>query len=69
MLNIEERISNHEVKALPCLPSAFIIDVIVRSQKTPFFIIPVDAGIQKYQGLLDPGACPGPDPGFAGVTA
>jgi hypothetical protein len=26
------------------------------------------AGIQENQALLDPGACPGHDPGFAGVT-
>jgi hypothetical protein len=31
-------------------------------------VIPAKAGIQKKQALLDPGACPGPDPGFAGVT-
>ena len=33
--------------------------------------MPEKAGIQKYQLVtvaLDPGACPGPDPGFAGVT-
>jgi hypothetical protein len=27
------------------------------------------AGIQEKQAVLDPGACPGHDPGFAGVTA
>ena len=26
------------------------------------------AGIQLIQDVLDPGACPGHDPGFAGVT-
>ena len=26
------------------------------------------AGIQLFHHVLDPGACPGPDPGFAGVT-
>jgi hypothetical protein len=31
-------------------------------------VIPAKAGIQSFQPLLDPGACPGPDPGFAGVT-
>ena len=25
-------------------------------------------GAKKYLGLLDSGACPGPDPGFAGMT-
>ncbi len=33
--------------------------------------MPANAGIQKYHVVtlaLDPGACPGPDPGFAGVT-
>jgi hypothetical protein len=44
-------------------------DELVKSQKTPFSVIPAEAGIQEYQELLDPGACPGPDPGFAGVTA
>jgi hypothetical protein len=33
-----------------------------------FSIIPAKAGIQLFQNILDPGACPGPDPGFAGVT-
>jgi hypothetical protein len=36
-----------------------------------FLVIQAKAGIQGYQLLinpLDPGACPGPDPGFAGVT-
>jgi len=32
------------------------------------FVIPAKAGIQLFQDVLDPGACPGPDPGFAGVT-
>jgi len=49
---------------------------------SPFSVIPAEvprpardpelverAGIQGCQELLDPGACPGPDPGFAGVTA
>ncbi len=25
-------------------------------------------GIQDFQAILDSGACPGPDPGFAGMT-
>ena len=25
-------------------------------------------GIRLFQDVLDPGACPGPDPGFAGAT-
>ncbi|MCX5855312.1 MAG: hypothetical protein NTZ24_12230 [Deltaproteobacteria bacterium] len=33
-----------------------------------FCVIPAEAGIQSFQCVLDPGACPGPDPGFAGVT-
>jgi hypothetical protein len=45
------------------------LDELVRSPKTPFSVIPAEAGIQEYQEVLDPGACPGPDPGFAGVTA
>jgi hypothetical protein len=47
----------------------FQLDGFVKSRKTPFFVIPAKAGIQEKQALLDPGACPGPDPGFAGVTA
>jgi hypothetical protein len=34
-------------------------------------VIPAEAGIQDSQGdvdILDSGACPGPDPGFTGVT-
>ena len=34
----------------------------------PFSVIPAKAGIQLFQDVLDPGACPGPDPGVAGVT-
>jgi len=45
------------------------VDEFARNPKTPFSVIPAEAGIQEYQELLDPGACPGPDPGFAGVTA
>jgi hypothetical protein len=29
------------------------IDELVRSQKTPFFVIPVKTGIQSFQSLLD----------------
>jgi hypothetical protein len=31
-------------------------------------VIPAEAGIQSFQEVLDPDACPGPDPRFAGVT-
>jgi hypothetical protein len=43
-------------------------DELVKSQKPGFSVIPAKAGIQLFQPVLDPGACPGPDPGFAGVT-
>jgi hypothetical protein len=43
-------------------------DELVKSQKPGFCVIPAKAGIQLFQHVLDPGACPGPDPGFAGVT-
>jgi hypothetical protein len=36
-----------------------------------FPVIPAEAGIQYFQRLLntlDSGACPGPNPGFTGVT-
>jgi hypothetical protein len=33
-----------------------------------FPVIPAKAGIQLIQYVLDPGACPGPNPGFAGMT-
>jgi len=47
------------------------IDDLVKSLKIPFSVIPAKAGIQYFQRLintLDSGACPGPDPGFTGVT-
>jgi hypothetical protein len=44
-------------------------DSLAKSSKPPFAVIPAEAGIQGFQEILDPGACPGPDPGFAGVTA
>ena len=47
------------------------VDGPVKSRKRPFFVIPVKTGIQVFQLVtnhLDSGACPGPDPGFTGVT-
>jgi len=57
-------------------------DELVKSHKMTFPVIPAKvprqardpelverAGIQGKPELLDPGACPGPDPGSAGVTA
>jgi len=32
-----------------------MIDALVKSQKTPLFVIPAKAGIQVFQGFLDPG--------------
>jgi hypothetical protein len=43
-------------------------DELVKSRNSIEFVIPAKAGIQLIQDVLDPGACPGPDPGFAGVT-
>jgi hypothetical protein len=37
-------------------------------RKIPFSVVPANPGIQLIQNVLDPGACPGLDPGFAGVT-
>ena len=48
-----------------------IVDGPVKSRKSLFFVIPVKTGIQVFQLVtdhLDSGACPGPDPGFTGVT-
>ena len=47
------------------------VDDFVKSLKIPFSVIPAKAGIQSFQVVinsLDSGACPGPDPGFTGVT-
>ncbi len=49
--------------------SRFKVDAFVKSPEEPIFVIPVKTGIQSFQLVLDSGACPGPDPGFAGVTA
>lgn len=40
----------------------------LKSFYDPQFVIQAKAGIQAFQCSLDPGACPGRDPGFAGVT-
>jgi hypothetical protein len=32
-----------------------VIDALVKSRKTPFFVIPAKAGIQLNQSILDPG--------------
>jgi len=48
-----------------------IVDDLVKSLKMRFSVIPAKAGIQSFQKLinaLDSGACPGHDPGFAGMT-
>ena len=44
------------------------LDDLAKSRNSIEFVIPAKAGIQLFQDVLDPGACPGPDPGFAGVT-
>jgi hypothetical protein len=46
----------------------FKFDEFVKSQNPYEFVIPAKAGIQLFQFVLGPGACPRPDPGFAGVT-
>jgi hypothetical protein len=38
------------------------IDELVKSQKTGFSVIPAKAGIQLFQGVLDPGFRRGDDP-------
>jgi hypothetical protein len=38
------------------------------SQKTNKAVTPAEAGVQKGLFFLDSGACPGRDPGFAGMT-
>jgi hypothetical protein len=38
------------------------------SRNSSKFVIPAKAGIQLFQNVLEPGACPGHDPGFAGAT-
>jgi hypothetical protein len=43
-------------------------DEFVKNRNSIEFVILAKAGIQFIQDVLDPGACPGPDPGFAGVT-
>jgi len=42
------------------------IDGLVKSRNPMEFVIPAKAGIQLFQNVLDPGACPGHDPGFSG---
>jgi hypothetical protein len=43
-------------------------DALAKSRNSIQFVIPAKAGIRLFLDALDPGACPGPDPGFAGVT-
>jgi hypothetical protein len=50
------------------IPYSPNIDELVKSRNFIEFVIPAKAGIQLFQDVLDPGACPGHDPGFAGVT-
>ena len=44
------------------------VDEFVKSRNFIEYVIPAKAGIQLFHNVLDPGACPGPDPGFAGET-
>jgi hypothetical protein len=41
------------------------LDDLVKKSKSRFFR---HSGESRNQDILNPGACPGPDPGFAGVT-
>jgi hypothetical protein len=41
---------------------------LMNSQKVAPSVTPAKAGVQNFLELLDSGACPGPDPGFAGMT-
>jgi len=45
-----------------------IIDELVKSRKTPFFVIPAKAGIQFFNWLQSFWTPPGLDPGSTGVT-
>jgi hypothetical protein len=47
---------------------AFAYDCRTQVELLLQFVIPAKVGIQLFEGFLDPGACPGHDPGFAGVT-
>jgi hypothetical protein len=40
-------------------------DELVKSGNSLKFVIPAKAGVQSFQVILNPGACPGHDPGFA----
>ncbi len=46
-----------DIDPLAGFPYIFIdkVNDPVKSQKTPFSVIPAEAGIQEYRGLLDPG--------------
>ena len=45
------------------------LDKLVKSQKTPLFVIPAKAGIQKIQPLVDSRSPIRSRTSFAGVTA
>jgi hypothetical protein len=66
-LRNRENISRRGI-SLRSVPEHIKLDGFVKSQKVALSVIPAKAGIQLFQVVLDPGACPGPDPGFAGVT-
>jgi hypothetical protein len=50
MIKFEIRISKHGNNSEIQMTKT---DELVRSQKTPFFVIPVKTGIQSFQSLLD----------------
>jgi len=68
--------TNDSISSFPNSPSQHKFasanhDDLVKSPEIKFSVIPAKSGIQYFQRLintLDSGACPGPDPGFTGVT-
>jgi hypothetical protein len=43
------------------------IDGLAKIRRSREGVIPAEAGILLFQGVPDPRACPGRDPGFAGL--
>ena len=70
----QRRIKKEEIGGFKSSPQGLAIDwhvksdELVKSRNSIKFVIPAKAGIQLFQDVLDPGAYPGHDPGFAGVT-
>ncbi len=52
----------------PPFETGYFVKIITTEALAKLLKAEARPGIQDFQAILDSGACPGPDPGFAGMT-